>query len=41
MEKKEDGFAIVYRASDNEIVRNMVQEGVPLGGLWFSDYLDS
>jgi predicted ATPase len=41
MEKNEDGFAAVYRASDNEIVRNMVQEGVPLGGLWFSDYLDS
>ncbi len=41
MEKKEDGFATVYRASDNVIVRNMVQEGFPLGGLWFSDYLDS
>jgi predicted ATPase len=41
MEKKQDGFSSVYRASDNEIVRNMVQEGVPLGGLWFSDYLDS
>lgn len=41
MEKKSDGFSSVYRASDNEIVRNMVEEGLPLGGLWFSDYLDS
>ena len=22
------------------IVNNMVEEGLPLGGLWYSDYLD-
>jgi hypothetical protein len=39
--EEKNGFATVYRASDNVIVRNMVQDGLPLGGLWFSDYLDS
>ena len=25
----------------DEIVKNMVAEGLPLGGLWYSDYLDA
>ncbi|MDO9584900.1 MAG: AAA family ATPase, partial [Syntrophales bacterium] len=41
LEKGEDGFALIRRASDDETVRNMVAEGLPLGGLWYSDYLDA
>ncbi|PPQ25742.1 AAA family ATPase [Rhodopila globiformis] len=40
LEKGADGFSTIRRASDSELVRNMVAEGLPLGGLWFSDYLD-
>lgn len=40
LEKGEDGFAKIRRASDDNIVKNMVEEGLPLGGLWYSDYLD-
>jgi predicted ATPase len=41
LEKGKDGFATIKRSSDDEIVKNMVQEGLPLGGLWYSDYLDA
>lgn len=41
LEKGEDGFSTIKRASDDETVTNMVQEGLPLGGLWYSDYLDT
>ncbi len=40
LEKGPDGYSTVHRASDNEIVKNMVAEGLPLGGLWYSDYFD-
>lgn len=40
LEKGDDGFSIISRASDNPVVRNMVSEGLLLGGLWYSDYLD-
>ncbi len=40
LEKQPDGFPTIARASDDEIVRAMVKEGLPLGGLWYSDYLD-
>ena len=40
LEKRADGFAAVSRASDDGIVSGMVAEGLPLGGLWYSDYLD-
>ena len=40
LEKQADGFAKVSRASDDEIVSAMVGEGLPLGGLWYSEYLD-
>jgi len=40
LEKGNDGFSTIRRASDNKLVVNMVAEGLPLGGLWFSDYLD-
>ncbi len=41
LEKGADGFATVRRASDDPIVRSMYEEGLPLGGLWYSDYLDA
>ena len=40
LEKEIDGFSTIHRASDNKIVKAMVDEGLPLGGLWYSDYLD-
>jgi len=41
LEKTTDGFSKVSRASDIELVANLVEQGLPLGGLWYSDYLDS
>ena len=41
LEKSADGFSTIRRASDDPIVNNMVAEGLPLGGLWYSDYLDA
>jgi predicted ATPase len=41
LEKGSDGYSVVRRASDLEVVRNLVAEGLPLGGLWYSDYLDA
>ncbi len=41
LEKGDDGLATIKRASDDELVKNMVAEGLPLGGLWYSDYLDA
>ena len=40
LEKQKDGFSTITRASSNELVRNMVDEGIALGNLWYSDYLD-
>lgn len=41
LEKGKDGFSQIRRASDDVTVKNMVGEGLPLGGLWYSDYLDA
>jgi len=41
LEKGENGFAVIRRASDDQIVKSMVAQGLPLGGLWYSDYLDA
>ena len=41
LEKGEDGFSTIRRASDYPIVNNMAAEGLLLGGLWYSDYLDA
>ena len=41
LEKGSDGYSVIRRASDDTIVKNMVAEGLPLGGLWYSDYLDA
>ena len=41
LEKREDGFSTIRRASDDKIVKAMVEEGLPLGSLWYSDYLET
>ncbi len=41
LEKSETGYSDLRRASQIGIVQNMVNEGLPLGGLWYSDYLDA
>ena len=41
LEKGADGLSEIRRASDDPIVKNMVEEGLPLGGLWYSDYLEA
>jgi predicted ATPase len=40
LEKSEDGFSTVRRASEKSIISTLVEEGLPLGGLWYSDYLE-
>jgi predicted ATPase len=39
--KGADGFAVVQRASDNPLVANLSEQEIPLGSLWYSDYLDA
>jgi predicted ATPase len=41
LEKGEDGFSTIRQASADSTVRSMVEEGLQLGSLWYSDYLDS
>ncbi len=41
LEKGSDGFSTIRRASDDATVKAMVNEGLPLGSLWYSDYLDA
>lgn len=41
LSKENDGFSSLTRASNNTLVQHMVEEGLPLGNLWYSDYLDS
>jgi predicted ATPase len=41
LEKGSDGYSTIRRASELEVVKNLVAEGLPLGGLWCSDYLDA
>ena len=41
LEKGNDGFSKIQRTSEFSIVKNMVDEGLPLGSLWYSDYLDA
>ena len=40
LEKGEDGFSVIRRASDDKVVKAMFEEELPLGSLWYSDYLD-
>lgn len=41
LEKGLDGFSTIRRTSQDPIVKNLVEQGLPLGGLWYSDYLDA
>ena len=41
LHKNADGFATIRRASDDPLIKNMCDEGLPLGGLWYSDFLDA
>ena len=41
LEKGADGYSVIRRVSDLEVVKNLVDEGLPLGGLWYSDYLEA
>ena len=40
LEKGINGSSTIRRASEDPLVNNMVEEGMPLGSLWYSDYLD-
>jgi predicted ATPase len=40
LEKGIDGFSAIKRASEDPLIQNLVSQGLPLGGLWYSDYLD-
>jgi predicted ATPase len=39
LEKGSDGFSTIRHANGDPIVQGLVDEGLPLGGLWYSDYL--
>lgn len=41
IEKGTDGFSSIRRASEDATVRSLAEEGLPLGGLWYSDYLEA
>ena len=40
LEKGEDGFATARRASENPLISELVNEEIPLGSLWYSDYFE-
>ena len=40
LEKGDDGFSKIRCASEDPTVAAMVKQELPLGGLWYSDYLD-
>ena len=39
LEKQNDGFSKISRVSNNQLASNMVEAGLQLGELWYSDYL--
>ncbi len=41
LEKQSDGYSTLKRASDYPEVVAMVEEGIPLGSLWYSDHIDN
>ncbi|WP_421870479.1 AAA family ATPase [Motiliproteus sp.] len=41
LEKQDSGYSTLMRASDYPEVVAMVEEGIPLGSLWYSDHIDS
>jgi predicted ATPase len=40
LEKDTFGYSSIRRASDDPIVQGLVDEGITLGSLWYSNYLD-
>ena len=40
LEKGDNGFSTIHRASEDMVIQGLVEEGLPLGGLWYSDYLE-
>jgi predicted ATPase len=40
IKKNEDGFSSINRASDNSRIIALVEQGFPLGSLWYSDNHD-
>jgi predicted ATPase len=40
LEKGPDGFSTIRRVAEIEVVKNLVIEGLTLGSLWYSEYLD-
>jgi predicted ATPase len=40
LEKGGDGFSTTRRANSDPLISALVEEGLPLGGLWYSDYLE-
>jgi len=41
LEKGLDGFATIHRAADRPVAKELVDQGLPLGNLWYGDYLDA
>ena len=40
LEKSSSGYSSIKRASEDPLIVSLVSEGLPLGSLWYSDYLD-
>jgi len=40
LEKGDDGFSKIRRASEDPLVVSLVEQSLPLGSLWYSEYLD-
>ena len=40
LEKGDDGFSKIRRAADDPLIVNLHAQELPLGSLWYSDYLD-
>jgi predicted ATPase len=41
LEKGKDGYSTIRRASEIEAVNDLFEQELPLGALWFADYLDA
>ena len=41
LEKSNDGYSTITRASEFDDVKSLVGEGLQLGALWYADYLDA
>lgn len=41
LEKSKQGYSHIRRASDDPLIQNLVKEGITLGSLWYSNYLEN